>query len=106
MAERFQTKNWHVVAVIVVCILALVVSGLIQYHYAQKIKEIRKSQADIYLSLGMIHLSLADVYTEIDDLQKENKRLAGNLNSLYTAVTPTYELPMYALIEAVKEVGQ
>lgn len=69
-----RLKNWHVVAIIVGCIIALIISGAIQYHYAQKQVE------ELTIRISVVEL--------------ENKVLAHEYYELYEAVTPTHDLMM------------
>lgn len=66
-------KNWHVVAIIVGCIVSLIISGAIQYHYAQKVDKL---------------IELSNVVFVLDSLQTRR------IIELYEAVTPTHDLMM------------
>lgn len=76
-------KNWHIVVVIIGLIILLIISGAIQYHYAQK--------------------QVKDLTARMIEVENQNKQLVGALYGLYETITPTHELTMFAFETKIKE---
>ena len=88
-------EKWHLILIIVGCIVSLIISGAIQYHYAQKqVKELSQ-QVDLHRQvLADVCFGMANIFETLAEQKTQNARLMSEVYELYEAVTPTHDLMM------------